>query len=170
MSFFKISSTSSLELARATIALPANFNCSPSFGTSSRIAPITYQPSNPFQNFNLERELTSHLPKSIVNIRFQPLKMLSSPTCRQHFNSRTTTTLYIKQHQTYGLTSTLLASAPGWSGNTINHSNFSAAVEAIVRFKPLDVYLDIGVKVDDLKRFRERTWKDMSRRMRTGRT
>jgi hypothetical protein len=78
--------------------------------------------------------------------------------------------LYIKQHQTYGLTSTLLASAPGWSGNTINHSNFSAAEEVIVLFKPLDVNLDIGVKVDDLERVRERRWKDMSRRMRTGRT
>ena len=170
MSFFKNSSTSSLELARATIALPANFNCSPSFGTSSRIAPSSYQPSRQFQNSNLEWELTSHLPESIVNIRFQPLKMLSSPLSRQHLNAWTTSPLYSKQHQTYGLTSTLLVSAPGWSGNITNHSNFSAAVEAIVRFTPLDVNLDIGVKVDDLKRVRERRWKDISRRMRTGRT
>jgi hypothetical protein len=67
--------------------------------------------------------------------------------------------------RTYGLTSILFASFPGWSGITTNHSNFSAAVEeAIVLILVLVLVNFDNVETDcGFNKREERVWRDMTR-------
>jgi hypothetical protein len=125
MSFFNTSSTSSFELASATIALPWNFNGSPSLGTSSSKAPMFHQHqlillSFPIhsmiaQSLKSNQERQTHRPSSkthypysvsaLQNAFYNPGQLLSNVF--QNRNEMKTKEI------TYGRISILLASFPG---------------------------------------------------------